>query len=111
MAVAMFARFPQLGPHRYDQLLVDLELDANPPVGQFLHVAAASDEGMETCEVWRTTEAAVAYYEQRLRPALLRLGAEPPEIRVVPLHNLFAPEMDAIERIGAVSLPAHLAAY
>jgi hypothetical protein len=111
MAVAMFARFPQLGPHRYDQLIVDLELDANPPVGQLLHVAAEGDEGIETCEVWRTSEAAVAFLEQRLRPALLRLGAEPPEVSLVPLHNLFAPEMDAIERLGAVSLPAHVAAY
>ena len=111
MAVAMFVRFPQLAPRRYDELIVDLELDANAPVGQVLHVAAEGEDAIECCDVWRTSEAAVAFLEQRLRPALLRMGAEAPEVSLVPLHNLFAPEMDAIERLGAVSLPAHTVAY
>jgi hypothetical protein len=110
MAVALFLRFADLTAAQYDRMVVSLELDANPPVGQLLHVAAEAEEGIECCDVWRTPEAAVAFLEQRLRPALLQVGAEPPDVRIVPLHNLFAPELDAIERIGSVSLPAHVAA-
>jgi hypothetical protein len=110
MAFALFLRYPELTSADYDRLVLGLELDAYPPVGQLLHLAAVADDGVETLDVWRTAEAAVAFLEQRLRPALLREGAEPPEARLVALHNVFAPEMDAIERMGAVSLPAHLAA-
>jgi hypothetical protein len=110
MAFATFLRFERLEPDRYDRLLVGLDLDANPPSGQILHVAAPVDEGFEICEIWRTREAATAYLEGRFRPALIKAGAEPPAVRIVPLHNLFALDVDAIERIGAVSLPAHVAA-
>ncbi len=110
MAVALFLRYAALSPAEYDRLVVDLDLDVNPPVGQLVHFAAEADEGFECCDIWRTTEAAVAFLEHRLRPALLRIGADPPEARLMPLHNLFAPDMDSIERIGAVSLPAHVAA-
>ena len=110
MAVALFLHFPELSSAEYDRLVVGLELDANPPAGQLLHLAANTDEGVECVDVWRTPEAAVAFLQQRLRPVLLGAGAAPPEARLVPLHNVFAPEMDAIERMGAVSLPAHLSA-
>ena len=110
MAVALFLRFPELTSAEYDRLVLGLELDADPPAGQLLHLATADDDGVDCLDLWRTPEAALAFLEQRLRPALLREGAEPPEARLVPLHNVFAPEMDAIERMGAVSLPAHLAA-
>jgi hypothetical protein len=110
MAFATFLRFERLEPERYDRLLVGLDLDANPPSGQILHVAAPVDEGFEVCEIWRTREAAIAYLEGRFRPALIKAGAEPPAVRIVPLHNLFALDVDAIERIGAVSLPAHVSA-
>ena len=110
MAFATFLRFERLEPERYDRLIVGLDLDSNPPSGQILHVAAPIEEGFEICEVWRTREAAVAYLENRFRPVLIRVGAEPPSVRIEPLRNLFALDVDAIERIGAVSLPAHLEA-
>jgi hypothetical protein len=63
------------------------------------------------CDVWQTPEAARAFVEHRLLPAMRDLGVEEElEYRVVPLHNLFAPDIDAIERIGSVSLTAHAAA-
>src|SRR5262245_36187519 len=109
MAFATYLRFEQLERDRYDRLVVKLDLDADPPSGQILHVAAPVDDGFEICEIWRTREAAIAYLESRFRPALIRVGAEPPTVRVVPLHNLFALDVDAIERIGSISLPAHVA--
>ncbi len=32
-----------------------------------------------------------------------------PVVEVTPLHNVYAVEMGTIERLGAVSLPAHAA--
>jgi hypothetical protein len=34
-----------------------------------------------------------------------------PEIRIVPLHNLYAADADMIDRIGSVSLPAAVASW
>ena len=96
MAVALFLRYAALSPAEYDRLVVDLDLDVNPPVGQLVHFAAEADEGFECCDIWRTTEAAVAFLEHRLRP-----------VRFI---ALLEEHVDSIERIGAVSLPAHVAA-
>jgi hypothetical protein len=34
-----------------------------------------------------------------------------PEIRAVPLHNLFVADADVLDRIAAISLPAGLPAW
>jgi hypothetical protein len=45
-------------------------------------------------------------------PAVSELGISgEPDIRVVPLHNLYAADPDMIDRIGAVSLPAAVASW
>ena len=58
-------------------------------------------------EIWRTEQTFRAFYDYRLVPALRMHGVDvEPEVEVAPLHNLFAVEMDTVERMGAVSLPA-----
>ena len=109
MAVAMFVRSPGLEPREYDRVIASLELDVSPPAGQLLHVAVETQSGVEAIEVWQTPAAALAYVERRLAPALAAVKAAEPEVELVPLHNLFAPDLDAIGLIGGVSLPAHLA--
>ena len=108
MAVAVFMHFPGLSRESYDRLMSDLGLDASPPAGEILHVAAQGPNGINVCDLWQTKEAAESFVEQRLRPALLARGVDIDlSIDVLPLQNVFAPDMDTIERIGAVSLPAH----
>jgi len=105
MAVAMFGRLP-LSPRAYDSLLVSLELDISPPGGLILHAAAEGEDGMDICEVWQTHEAAEGFVRGVLEPRLFRLGVdERVAYSVLPLHNLYAPDLDTIERIGAVSVP------
>ncbi len=105
MAVAMFLRLP-VSTGTYDRLIASLELDVSPPVGEILHVAAETSDGLEVCEIWQTREAAEGYLHGVLEPALYRIGArDPVEFAVFPLHNLYAPDLDTVERIGAVSLP------
>ena len=107
MAFVLFTRVPELDLARYDRMMLELDLDANPPAGAILHIASEGTGSINVCEVWQTREAAESFVERRLRDAVSALGVtEPLSYRLEPLHNLFAPDMDMIDRIGAVSLPA-----
>ena len=106
MAVTLFMRIPELNVARYDGLIVELELDANPPPGLIFHVATESVGSVNILEAWQTPGEARSFVENRLRAALLDQGVRDPlAYRIEPMHNLFAPDMDAIGRIGASSLP------
>jgi hypothetical protein len=107
MAVAMLMRYPGVTARQYDRLMVDFHLDAEPPVGEILHLAIETDDGLRVIDLWRTVEAAEAFVDQRLRPALYDAGIVTElEYEIRPLHNVYAPDLDALERIGALSLPA-----
>ncbi len=107
MAVAMFVRFTGISLQQYDRLMASFELDASPAVGEVLHVAAETRDGVDVCEVWQTRKTAESFVRDQLEPRLTELSLQPDvEFSIMPLHNLFAPDIDTIERIGAVSLPA-----
>lgn len=105
--IAVSARFPGVAPATYDEVIASLGLDANPPAGAVLHVAAEDEGEMVVTEIWRTEQTFRAFLDYRLRPALRQHGVErEPLVEIRPLHNLWGVEMDTIERMGAVSLPA-----
>ncbi len=107
MAVVLYTRVPELDLAGYDRVMVGLELDASPAPGAILHVASEGVGSVNVCEVWQTREAAESFIERQLKSALQAQGVqEPLSYRIEPLHNLFAPDLDMIDRIGAVSLPA-----
>ena len=112
MAVTMFMHWPGITSDQYDALAGRLDLDANPAPGQILHLAAITDEGLEVCDVWQTEQAFHGFLEHRMMPLVqeLQLVGEP-EVRVVPLHNLFEADGDVLDRIGATSLPGGLPAW
>jgi len=106
MAVVLFTRVPELTLDRYDRMLAELALDANPPAGMILHVTSEAVGSVNVCEIWQTAQAAESFVDHRLREALRNQGVqEPLSYRIEPLHNLFAPDLDMIGRIGASSLP------
>ena len=112
MAVAMFMHWPGVTSGQYDALMARLELDVNPAAGGIFHLAAVTDEGLEVCDVWQTEPAFQGFFENRLLPIAEALEFEgEPNLRVVPLHNLYAADPDMIDRIGAVSLPAAVAGW
>jgi hypothetical protein len=107
MAVAMFMRWPGMTSGQYDSVMARLELDANPAAGGVLHLAAATEEGLEVCDVWQTEQAFHGFLQQRFLPVVSELEIEgEPEIRVIPLHNLYAADGDMLDRMGMLSLPA-----
>jgi hypothetical protein len=112
MAVAMLMHWPGVTSDQYDAVMARLGLDANPPAGGVLHVAAVTDDGVEVCDVWQTEQAFSSFLEHRLLPAVSELGISgEPEIRIVPLHNLYAADPDMIDRIGMMAVPAAVAAW
>lgn len=107
MAVAVTVRHTGIGPRDYNRLMQALDLDADIAIGQISHFATATETAVEVFEVWMTAETAHRFVEQRLVPALRELKLpDEPEIAIVPLHNAWVAEPDALLRIGAVSLPA-----
>jgi hypothetical protein len=112
MAVAVLMHWPGFTSDQYDAVMARLGLDANPPAGGVLHVAVTTDDGLEVCDVWQTEQAFSSYLEHRLLPVVSELGiGGEPDIRLMPLHNLYAADPDMIDRIGAVSLPAAVASW
>ena len=106
MAYALFTRVPELDLARYDRMMSELDRDVSPPAGAILHIASEGTGGINVCELWQTREAAESFVERRLRDAVSAQGVkEPLSYRIEPLHNLFAPDMDMIGRIGNSSLP------
>jgi len=109
MAVVLFARVPELTLDRYNRMMVEFGLDANPPAGMVLHVATEAVGAVNVVEVWQTEQAAEGFVEARLKPALQAQRVKDPlSYRLEPLYNLYAADVDMIERIGATSLPRGL---
>jgi hypothetical protein len=106
MAVSVVAHYSDLTAETYDAVVASLDLDVNPPVGAILHLAGESNGSISTSEIWQTEETFRAYYDYRLRPALRLHGVHrDPVVEVAPLHNVYAPEIFTIERMGSFSLP------
>ena len=77
-----------------------------------LHVASLTADGLDVCDIWQTEQAFNGFLAQRLLPAAEDAGIDGgPTIRLVPLHNLYAADPHMIDRIGALSMPAAVAAW
>ena len=110
MAVTLIMRIPELDLDHYDRMMAAFGLDANPPAGLVLHVASESVGAVNVLEIWQTAQAAESFVEHRLKEALVAQRVKDPlSYRLEPLHNLYATDLDMIERIGATSLPAGIA--
>ena len=108
----MFMHWPGVTPDQYDAVMARLDLDAQPAPGGVLHVATVTDEGLDVCDVWQTEQAFQSFLEQRMLPVVSELGIEgEPEIRLVPLHNLYAGDPEMIDRIGTMSVPGAVPAW
>jgi hypothetical protein len=109
MAVTVSARYPGLSSQLYDEVVASLDLDANPPIGAILHLVGQGEDAIEVTEIWRTEQAFQAFNERFLSALQMRGYLSSPTVDIAQLHNLFAVEMDTIERMGAVSLPGSYA--
>jgi len=108
LAVAMFMRCTGISRAEYDRVIASLELDVSPAPGQIVHIAGEAEDGLVVCDVWQTRETAESFVHDVLEPKLATMRLKPElSWEIFPLHNLYAPDFDTIERIGAVSLPLY----
>jgi hypothetical protein len=107
VAVAVLVRLPGARLDQYDAVVARCGLDDDPAVGQILHLCIETPTDVELVEVWQTRKAALAFVETRLKAAMRLAGiVAEPNVWVFGLHNLFAADIETIERIGSVSTPA-----
>jgi hypothetical protein len=107
MAISVVTRYSDLPAATYDEVIASLDLDVNPPAGAILHIAGDGEDGFVISEIWQTEQTFRAFHDYRFQPALRMHGVHTqPSVEIAPLRNVYAPELDTIERMGAVSLPA-----
>jgi hypothetical protein len=61
---------------QYDKL--DQELGSDNPEGLIVHVAGESGSGIRIIDVWESKQQFERFQSERLGPAMLKVGIEPP---------------------------------
>lgn len=85
---------------QYEALRKEANWENDQPQGGIFHAASFDEEGLiHVADVWESAEEMGAFVEQRLGPALSRLGITPPDVSVFPAHNINAYAASEAHRI------------
>lgn len=107
MAIAMLMEWQGVTQEQYDRAMEGLRLDENPPDGLIVHIAGSGDGGWRVLDVWESSEAWERFSNERLAPVVQQVGLQgEPQVTIFPVHNLYAPGIDEVARMGASSLPS-----
>src|SRR6478672_10943845 len=90
MAVLMITEVPGGTTDQYEKVneIMGIAGDEDAPDGLIQHVAARSDDGVVSVDVWESQEALDRFFEERLGAALQQAGLgsnEPP--RILSVHK------------------------
>jgi hypothetical protein len=86
-----------LTPTEYRAVLDELGVETRPEGGIYLHLTTPTDVGFRVIEIWDEKAGFDRFVETRLGPASQAVGMErETQIKVTPLHNLFAPRLDEL---------------
>jgi hypothetical protein len=84
-------------PETYDKVRAEVGWLDSSPAGGFAHLAWFEGGDNHNVDVWESEAAFAAFGEQRLGPALAKLGVTaPPEVTFQPAHEVFLPEARTI---------------
>jgi hypothetical protein len=87
MTITVFFRV-QSTASQYDQIIRDLAgAGAAAPAGRLFHVAQPADDHWSVVDVWESA-ASFEAFGKVLIPILADHGVPPPEMKVLPTHNL-----------------------
>jgi hypothetical protein len=79
-------------PETYDKVRAEVGWLDSAPTGGFAHLAWFEGGDNHNVDVWESEAAFTAFGEQRLGPALAKLGVTaPPEVTFQPAHEVFLP--------------------
>jgi hypothetical protein len=107
MAIVIALRWDGKTATDYDAVMRELDFESDPARGAIVHLCCATDEGLRICDVWESEEQWNRFLGERLQPAIARTGLEGmPEVETAELYNLYAPDPDAVAKMGGSPLPA-----
>jgi len=102
MTVITTLDIKDMEPGEYRAVLDQMGVETQPATGIYLHVTTTMSFGYRIIELWDGKEGFEEFLERRLAPATQELGIErQTEISITPLHNLFAPRLEAIPGLTA----------
>lgn len=78
MAVGLLMDFPDVTPGQYEAVVRDLGLDDKLPAGALVHSAGPTDSGWRIVDIWESPEAFATFAQEKLGPALQKIGVQPP---------------------------------
>src|SRR5512133_503213 len=105
-AVALLVDVPGFNEKQYDRTVDLVGTTNNPPKGHILHVAGPADGGWRVFDIWTSEQAFEEFRNQRLEDALKQVGAGQPRFEFSRIHNLNAPRIDMLSKLGAATLRA-----
>jgi len=92
---------------QYNQVMRALDLDKNPPAGAMFHVAGFKAGTLHVIDVWELQQAFEKVQKDRLAAAVQKAGiTSQPKVQFYPAHNIYAPNLEFIRKIGSTSLPS-----
>jgi hypothetical protein len=72
----------------YEALRKEVKWESRHPEGAIFHSCAFDDQGhLRVADVWDSPEKMSAFVDNRLAPAMKKLGVPPPSVEVYPAHN------------------------
>ena len=94
MAVIAHVVLKGVTKEQYDQVRAEVGWVADRPTGGLAHLAWWEGEDNHNIDAWESEAAFQAFGEQRLGPAMARLGiAVAPEVTFHEAHEVFTPEV------------------
>jgi hypothetical protein len=107
MATVMLMEWKGITPEQYNNVMKHLGLDAKPPKGGIFHVAGFSGGSVRVLDLWESQQLFETFQKERLAAAVEAAGikTQPTSIQFFPAHNVYTPNLDAIRKAGASSMP------
>ena len=92
MAVVVRVVLPGLSEEQYDQVRAEVGWLEDPPDGGLSHLAWWEGDDNHNMDGWRDEASFQAFVENRLGPAMGKLGLDiEPTVTVHPAHEVYAP--------------------
>ena len=104
MAIMAIYRSAQIDRETFNRYRVEAPIEPVPK-GAIFHQVTFDEEGLLVIDVWESEEAMRPFNDERVIPALERLGLTPVAPKILQLHALWAAP-DASDHIIPAPLPA-----
>src|SRR6266496_5890592 len=107
MATVMSMEWAGVTQEQYNRVMSALGLDTSPPIGGMFHVAGFTGGSLRVLDIWESQQAFERFQRERLTAAVQKAGiTTQPKVQFFPAHNIYVPNLEAIRKAGASSLPA-----